>query len=131
MATFHAGKLGRKKNGCFQSTEVKSKTKTFLDSRKTKSRVIALMMLKCHFSPRVKVKPHHREFGLLSVFSKTRLVTYLFFGIILFSYSSSLCHKKILKNFRQQKKFQGKKYSLPSLVDTKLSPRDHTPQEYL
>ena len=36
MATFHAGKLARKKNGRFQSTAVKSKTRNFLDSRKTK-----------------------------------------------------------------------------------------------
>ena len=61
MATdFRAGKLARKKNGRFQSTSVKSKTGNFLDSRKTKSRVIALMMLKRHFSPRVKVKPRYR-----------------------------------------------------------------------
>ena len=55
-----AGKLARKNNGHFQSTAVKSKTRNFLDSRKTKSRVIALIMLKCHFSPTVKVKPRYR-----------------------------------------------------------------------
>ena len=60
MATFRAGKLARKKNGRVQSTAVKSKTRKFLDSRKTKSRVIALMMLNFHFSPRVKVKPRYR-----------------------------------------------------------------------
>ena len=61
MVTFHAGKLARKKNGGrFQSTAVKSKTRNFLDSRKTKSRVIALMMIKFDFSPRVKVKPQYR-----------------------------------------------------------------------
>ena len=46
MATFRAGKLARKKNGRFQSTAVKSKTRNLLDSRKTKSRLIALMMQK-------------------------------------------------------------------------------------
>ena len=56
MATFLAGKLARKKNGRFQSTAVKNKTRHFLDSRKTKSRVIALMIPKCHFTLRVKVK---------------------------------------------------------------------------
>ena len=61
MANFRAGKLARKKNGRFQSTAVKSKTGSYLDSRKTKSRVIALMMLKSHFSPRVKVKPLYRR----------------------------------------------------------------------
>ena len=45
MVTFRAGKLARKENGRFQSTAIKSKTRNFLDSRKTKSRVIALMML--------------------------------------------------------------------------------------
>ena len=65
MATFRAGKIARKKNGRFQSTAAKSKTRNFLDSRKTKSRVIALMMLKCHFSPRVKVKPRYRGGVLL------------------------------------------------------------------
>ena len=43
MVTFRARKLARKENGRFQSTAVK--TRNFLDSRKTKSRVIALMML--------------------------------------------------------------------------------------
>ena len=57
MANFHAGKLARKKNGRFKSTAVKSKTGNFLDSRKTKSRVIALMMLNCHVRPRMKVNP--------------------------------------------------------------------------
>ena len=61
MANFRAGKLAREKNGRFQSTTVKSKTGNYLNSRKTKSRVIALMMLKCHFSPRVKVKPRLGE----------------------------------------------------------------------
>ena len=65
MANFRAGKLARKKNGRFQSTAVKGKTRNFLDSRKTKSGVIALMMLKCHFSPRVKVKPRYRGGELL------------------------------------------------------------------
>ena len=59
-ANFRAERLARKKNGRFQSTAAKSKTRNFLVSRKTKSRVIALMMLKCHFSPRVKVKPRYR-----------------------------------------------------------------------
>ena len=36
MATFRAGKLARKKNSRFQSTEVKSRTDNFLDSRKRK-----------------------------------------------------------------------------------------------
>ena len=36
MATFRGGKLARKKNGRFQSTAVKSKTRNFLDSRKKK-----------------------------------------------------------------------------------------------
>ena len=36
MATFHAGKLARKKSGRFQSTAVKSKTGNFLDSSKKK-----------------------------------------------------------------------------------------------
>ena len=73
MGNFRAGKLATKKNGRFQSTAVKSKTGNFLDSRKTKGRVIALMTLKCHFSPRVKVKPRYDpccrgvELGLLSV----------------------------------------------------------------
>ena len=57
MTNFRAGKIARKKNGRFQSTAVKSKTGNFLGSRKTKSRVIALMMVNCHVSPRVKVKP--------------------------------------------------------------------------
>ena len=65
MATFRAGKLARKKNGRFQSTAVKRKTRNFLDCRKTKRRVIDLMMLKCHFSPRVKVKPRCRGYVLL------------------------------------------------------------------
>ena len=56
MATFCAEKLTRKMNGRFQSTALKSKARNVLDSLKTKSRVIALMMLKCHFSPIVKVK---------------------------------------------------------------------------
>ena len=48
------------------------------------------------------------------------------FCIILFSYSSSLCCKTFEKNLRQKKKLQGKKSSSSkSLVDTKLSPRDH------
>ena len=60
------GKLARKKNGSFQSKAVTRKTRNILDSRKKKkSRVIALMMLKCHFSPRVKVKPRYRGDVLL------------------------------------------------------------------
>ena len=82
MATLRAGKLARKKNSRFQSTAVKSKTRNFLDSRKTKSRVIALMML-----------------NNISVF-----------GIILFSYSSSLCCKSLLKKkITSEKKVTGKK----------------------
>ena len=50
MAHFCVGKLTRK-NGDFQSTAVKSKKK---------SRV----MLKCHFSPRVKVKLHCQGYVL-------------------------------------------------------------------
>ena len=42
------------------------------------------------------------------VFSKTRLVTYNFFGIILCSYSSSLCCKTFKRNLRQKKKVTGK-----------------------
>ena len=57
MTNFRAGKIARKKNGHFQSTAVKSETGNFLGSRKTKSRVIALMMVNCHVSPRVKVDP--------------------------------------------------------------------------
>ena len=60
MANFRAGKLAGKKNNRLQRTAVKSKTGNYLDSRKTKSRVIALLMQKCHFSPRVKVKPRYR-----------------------------------------------------------------------
>ena len=80
MANLRAGTLARKKNGRFQSTAVKTKRGIFLDSRKTKSRVIASMMLNCHVSPRVKVKPRYDrlsgeafcrgvELGLLSVSS--------------------------------------------------------------
>ena len=60
MATFRAGKLARKKNGRFQSTAVKSKTGNYLDSQKKKNRVIALLITKCHFSPRVKMKQRYR-----------------------------------------------------------------------
>ena len=64
MATFRERKRTGRKNGRFQSTGVKSRMENFLDSRKD-SRVIALLMLKCHFSPRVKVKPRYRG-GVLS-----------------------------------------------------------------
>ena len=37
MATFHAEKLTRKKNGPFQSTAVKSRMENFLDSRELES----------------------------------------------------------------------------------------------
>ena len=37
MATFRVGKHARKKNGHFQSTAVKSRTQSVLDSRKRKS----------------------------------------------------------------------------------------------
>ena len=37
MANFRAGKRARKKKGRFQSTAVKSKTRNYLDSHKTKS----------------------------------------------------------------------------------------------
>ena len=60
MANFRAGKLAGKKNNRLQSTAVKSKTGNYFYSRKTKSRVIALLMQKCRFSPRVKVKPRYR-----------------------------------------------------------------------
>ena len=56
MATFCAEKLARKKNSRFQSTALKSRTESFLDSKR-KSRVIALLMLqKCHLSLSAKAK---------------------------------------------------------------------------
>ena len=60
MAVFHERKLARKKNGQLRSTVVKSRTENLLGSRKKNSRVIALRRLKCHSSPRVKVKPRYR-----------------------------------------------------------------------
>ena len=100
MANVRAGKLARKRNGRFQSTAVKRKTVNFSDSRKTKSRVIALMMLKCNFSPRVKVKPRYRG-DVLSrgrawfafCFLLNKVGDLSFFGIILLSYSSFCCKK--------------------------------------
>ena len=41
MATFRAGKVARKKNGRFQSTAVKSRTRNLLDSLKRKSDSLA------------------------------------------------------------------------------------------
>ena len=78
MANFRAGKLARKKNGRFQSTAVKSKTGNFLDSRNTKSRVIALMMLNCHVSARVKVKPRYDPLSWRRVVEGSSLVCFLF-----------------------------------------------------
>ena len=55
---------------------------------------------------------------------------------IIFLHNLILLHLLfVLENFKkkicQKKKLQGKKYSQPSLVDTKLSPRDHAREEYL
>ena len=76
------------------------------------------MMLKCHFSPTVKVKPRYggdvlsrgRAWFAFS-FLLNEVGDLSFFGISLFSYSSSLCCKKIVKNLRQKKKLHEKKYS--------------------
>ena len=108
MVIFCVGKLARKKNGHFQSTAVKSKAK---------SRVIAWMMLKCHFSLRVKVKPRYRGDVLLSgrgwftlrlCFHLNEVGDLSFFGIILFSYSTSpLC--TATNKITSEKKVAGKK----------------------
>ena len=58
-------------------------------------------------------------------------MTYNFFWIIFFYYSSSLCCKTFEKKLRQKKSYRKKKYSQPLLVDTKLSPRDHAPEEFI
>ena len=49
-----------------------------------------------------------------------RLVTYLFFGISLLSYSSSSSCKKNLKSLRQKKKLQGKKLFVATTRGHKL-----------
>ena len=56
MATFRAGNLARKNNGCFQSTAVK---KPFRLSQNKKSSD-SFDDAKEHFSPTVKVKPCYR-----------------------------------------------------------------------
>ena len=78
MGNLRAGTLARKKNGRFQSTAVKSKTGIFLDSRKTKSRVIASMMLNCHVSPRLKVKSRYDRLSGRRFVGGSSLVCFLF-----------------------------------------------------
>ena len=46
----------------------------------------------------------------MAVFSQIRLVTSLIFGIILFSYFSSLSCKTLFEKLSSEKKLQGKKY---------------------
>ena len=77
MANLRAGTLARKKNGRFQSTAVKSKTGIFLDSRKTKRRAIVSMMLNCHVSPRVKIKPRYGRLSWRRFVEGSSLVCFL------------------------------------------------------
>ena len=49
IETFRAGKLARKKNGRFQTTEVKRKKENFLDSRKKKKSSDSLADAKVSF----------------------------------------------------------------------------------
>jgi len=49
MAIFRAGKLGRKKNGHFQSSAVKGRTENVLDSRKRKSSDSLAVAIKVSF----------------------------------------------------------------------------------
>ena len=70
IANFRAGKLARKKDGRFQSTEVKTRTENFLDSRKRKSSD-SLADAKCHSSSESESETalsgrRFAEFGLLS-----------------------------------------------------------------
>ena len=61
MATFPSGNLGRKKkNGRFQSTAVKSKTRNLLRLSQNKKSSDSFDDAKEHFSPTVKVKLCYR-----------------------------------------------------------------------
>ena len=72
-------------------------------------------MLKCHFSPRVKVKPRYRE-DVLSrgrawfafCFLLNAVDDLSFFWALFYSLTPPLCAVKTIKNFRQKKKVTGK-----------------------
>ena len=117
MANLRAGTLARKKNGRFQSTAVKSKTGIFLDSRKTKSRVIASMVLNCHVSPRVKVKPRYDPISGRRLLRGRAWFAFCFLlnevGDLSFFWhkylTPPLCAVKKIKKFTSEKKVTGKK----------------------
>ena len=76
METFLSGKHARKKNGRFQSREVKSRTENVLDSRKRRSRdSFADATLSFQSESESETALSWRrvvELGLLCVFSETR-----------------------------------------------------------
>ena len=60
MANFRAGKLAKKEEWPFSEHSSNEQNEKLLRLSQNKSLVIALMMLKCHFSLRVKVKLRYR-----------------------------------------------------------------------